>query len=137
MRTTARHPAFKVRLWRSLVAHLLQERGVGGSKPLSPTSIFLISTSSAPSRQPAVLHWHAAIRRATHKNIFYFQFYRLRVETIVNDNRFLTPQIRARRKSIHKLRLEVKTHSLPGHLDRQMRQLDSKPDTPISGLALF
>ena len=27
-----------VGLWRSLVAHLLREQGVGGSNPLSPTS---------------------------------------------------------------------------------------------------
>ncbi len=34
------HRIVKIGAWRSLVAHLLWEQGVGGSNPLAPTSFF-------------------------------------------------------------------------------------------------
>src|ERR1043166_6978512 len=42
-------PSF-VGAWRSPVAHLLWEQGVGGSNPLAPTSFHPAASGAAPSR---------------------------------------------------------------------------------------
>jgi hypothetical protein len=46
------HLPYTVGAWRSLVAHLLWEQGVGGSNPLAPTISFS-SFTAANTRFPA------------------------------------------------------------------------------------
>jgi hypothetical protein len=47
--TGAGHDGLELGVWRSLVAHLLWEQGVGGSNPLTPTILTVPSRTCAYS----------------------------------------------------------------------------------------